>query len=171
MDDQDVDHPREVNHLRLLDDVTKELAKEIITETGDVRTWIIQDVEQRIQELGKMSDHLGVRDAVKKTDPGDQELSDEPIACVHSLSQHRYEGHHIKLLALGDNVLEESVQELGAVLDVLVRVGDNTGDGGEDVGEHGEDMIPGNLDQSEISIECVNQSELTLTTLYRLSHA
>ena len=73
--DEDVDHPGEVHHLGLVLDVTQELAQKIITVSGYVRTLIIQNMEQRIQELWQMFDHLGVRNTVQQTYPRDEKLS------------------------------------------------------------------------------------------------
>ena len=54
-----------------------------------------------------------------------------PVPGVHSLPESRNKRFHIKSLAFSDNVLEEPVQELAAVLDVLVGVGDHAADGRE----------------------------------------
>ena len=92
-----------------------------------------------------MPHHLRIRNTVQEADPGHQELSDKLVLGVHPLTQDRDEGHHVKLLALRHDVLEESVQQLGAVLDVLVGVGHHAGDGAEDVREEREDVVPRDL--------------------------
>ena len=52
MGDEGVDHAGEVHHLGLLDDVAQELPEQVITEGRDFGTGVIENVEQRIQELG-----------------------------------------------------------------------------------------------------------------------
>ena len=93
-----------------------------------------------------MPHHLGIRNTVQEADPGHQELSDKLVFGVHPLPQDGDKCGHLELLTLRHNVLEEPVEELGAVLDILVRIRDHDGDGGEDVGEHGEDDVSGHLD-------------------------
>ena len=92
-----------------------------------------------------MLDHLGVGHAVQQIDPGDEELPDKLVSGVHPLPQDGNKGLHVKLLALGDDVLQQAVQELRAVLDVLVRVGHHVTDGTEYLVEDGHHVIPGNL--------------------------
>ena len=98
--DQDVDHPREIHHLKqssvslnpvlapvethlgLVNDVTQELSEEIITEGRDLGAGIVQNVEKRIQELGQMLNHLRVGNTVQQADPGHQELSYKLVSAL-----------------------------------------------------------------------------------------
>ena len=144
--DQDVDHSGEVHHLRLGRDVLQELSENVVTKCRDLRTRVIQDVKQRVQELREMLYHLRVGDTVQQANPGYQELSDKLVLGVHSLPQDGDECRHLELLTFRHNVLEQPVQQLGAVLDVLIGVGHYHTNGAEDVGKHREDIVPGHLD-------------------------
>ena len=66
---------REVSHLGLINDMRQEFPQQIVAEGGDLGTRIIQNVEERIQKLREVLNHLRVRDTVQQADPGDQELS------------------------------------------------------------------------------------------------
>ena len=70
---------------------------------------------------------------------------DKLVSGVHPLPHDGNEGLHVELLALGDDVLQQAVQQLGAVLDILVRVGHHATDRTEDLVEDRHHVVTGNL--------------------------
>ena len=78
VDNENVDHPGEVDTVRLLDDVGQKLSQQVLAHRVYLGARVVQDVEQRVQELRQVFDNAALGDAVEDTDPGDQELPDEP---------------------------------------------------------------------------------------------
>ena len=79
-------------------------------------------------------------------------LADPPVPGVHPLPESRNKRFNIKSLALGDDVLEQPVQQLAAVLDVLVGVGHHTADRGEHLIEQGKDRFSRHLNKTSCNL-------------------
>ena len=71
-----------------------------------------------------------------------------PVPGVHPLPESRNKRFNIKSLALSDDVFEQPVQQLAAVLDVLVGVGNHTADCGEHLIEQGKDGFSRHLNKT-----------------------
>ena len=69
-------------------------------------------------------------------------LGDPPVPGVHPLPESRNKRFNIKSLALSDDVFEQPVQQLAAVLDILIRVGHHAADRGEHLIEQWKHRFP-----------------------------
>mmetsp|Transcript_8832 Transcript_8832/g.19448 ORF Transcript_8832/g.19448 Transcript_8832/m.19448 type:complete len:407 (-) Transcript_8832:872-2092(-) len=106
---------------------------------------VAQHVEEPVQKVREVVDHVNVGDAVQHGDPSHQELADVRVGPANVVLQQGHEYFHVEGVAFRDDVFDEPVQEVGSVFDIVVHVGEEFAESVEYLVEVGEDVGPGHF--------------------------
>ena len=144
---EDVEHLLEglrVGLLLALDD-GQERAQFLLAPAIDFRSLVGDNKQEGVQDVGQVVDNRRVRHLVHGVDPAQVELAGKLVLAVHPLLQDGHKLGGLEALVVGDNVLEEPVQEFGCCSHALVGIRYHDAHAAKDFVEHGEDVVPGDL--------------------------
>mmetsp|Transcript_61031 Transcript_61031/g.163716 ORF Transcript_61031/g.163716 Transcript_61031/m.163716 type:complete len:374 (+) Transcript_61031:968-2089(+) len=126
-----------------------DLGEEFVEDGGglgsDAAAIVRQHVEQALQQLREVLQHIHRRRRVQHIDPRHHQLSDVLVQHPRPLRQHRYQPPDVKPGGLRHDILHQPVQVLCPGMDGLIDVAVEFADAVEDLVEEGDELMAGGL--------------------------